>query len=283
MAAYLNQNFYGNRSYGVQAAARTYFGKDLKDLTLAQMALLAAIPQSPTKFDLVKNAIEEQYTDAKGVPAPTSWCRSRATSWFAATTSSICLPTTRRAASCPAGSTPRRNTWPPRMSRSSSPPRPRRSGAPHFVWQVRDELGRILCGADSADNCQKIDTDGYTVVTTLDYQMQRTVEKWLFVAALGPNSKDPAAVYRSRKIPTRFYDQSADWLRHLRGRNIHNAAAAIVDYRTGEILAYVGSARTPRPAPTSSSPSSTCSRTAGGSPGRRSSHSTTWSASTMGR
>ena len=59
MEAYLNQNFYGNRSYGVAAAAQSYWKKDLKDLTLAQMALLAAIPQSPTKFDLVKNAVEE--------------------------------------------------------------------------------------------------------------------------------------------------------------------------------------------------------------------------------
>jgi len=44
MEKYLNQNFYGNRSYGVAAAARSYWGKDLKDLTLAQMALLAGIP-----------------------------------------------------------------------------------------------------------------------------------------------------------------------------------------------------------------------------------------------
>ena len=38
------------------AAAKSYFGKSLADLTLAQDALLAAIPQSPTKFDLVRNA-----------------------------------------------------------------------------------------------------------------------------------------------------------------------------------------------------------------------------------
>src|SRR4029077_13834205 len=58
ITAYLNQNFYGNQSYGVKAAARTYFNKDLKDLTLAQEAVLAAIPQSPTSYDLVRNAVE---------------------------------------------------------------------------------------------------------------------------------------------------------------------------------------------------------------------------------
>src|SRR5262249_29439850 len=56
ITAYLNNNFYGNQSYGVAAAAQGYFGKSLDQLTLAQMALLAGIPQSPTKYDLVRNA-----------------------------------------------------------------------------------------------------------------------------------------------------------------------------------------------------------------------------------
>src|SRR6266576_501859 len=58
ITAYLNQNFYGNQSYGVKAAAKGYFGKPLDQLTLAQDAILAAIPQSPTKYDLVRNADE---------------------------------------------------------------------------------------------------------------------------------------------------------------------------------------------------------------------------------
>jgi membrane peptidoglycan carboxypeptidase len=68
ITAYLNQNFYGNQTYGVKAAARGYFGKQLKDLTLAEYAILAAIPQSPTKFDLVRNA-EEVCVDATPPPA----------------------------------------------------------------------------------------------------------------------------------------------------------------------------------------------------------------------
>ncbi len=66
MEVYLNNNNYGNRSYGVAAAARSYWQKDLKDLTLAQYALLAGIPKSPTPFDLVRNAIEETYEDDEG-------------------------------------------------------------------------------------------------------------------------------------------------------------------------------------------------------------------------
>ena len=57
MAAYLNQNYYGNESYGVAAAAKGYFGvTDLKELTLAQAAILAALPKSPSTYDLVQNA-----------------------------------------------------------------------------------------------------------------------------------------------------------------------------------------------------------------------------------
>src|SRR6187200_2579210 len=70
ITAYLNQNFYGNSTYGVKAAARGYFNKALKDLTLAQFAILAAIPQSPTKFDLMRNA-EEVCLD-KNPPNPDS-------------------------------------------------------------------------------------------------------------------------------------------------------------------------------------------------------------------
>jgi membrane peptidoglycan carboxypeptidase len=56
MAAYLNNNYYGNQSYGVKAAARSYFGKDLADLTPGEAAILAALPQSPSNYDLVRNA-----------------------------------------------------------------------------------------------------------------------------------------------------------------------------------------------------------------------------------
>jgi len=50
MAAYLNNNYYGNQSYGVKAAARSYFGKDLADLTPGEAAILAALPQSPSRL-----------------------------------------------------------------------------------------------------------------------------------------------------------------------------------------------------------------------------------------
>ena len=53
---YLNQIFYGNQSYGLKAAAKTYFGvADLNQLTLGQMALLAGLPQAPSAYDPIQN------------------------------------------------------------------------------------------------------------------------------------------------------------------------------------------------------------------------------------
>jgi penicillin-binding protein 1A len=51
LTAYMNQVFYGNHAYGIEAAAQTYFSKPAKKLTLRQAALLAGLPQAPSVFD----------------------------------------------------------------------------------------------------------------------------------------------------------------------------------------------------------------------------------------
>ncbi len=52
---YLNEIYFGNLSYGVAAAARTYFNKPLAEVTLAEAALLAGLPQAPVRYDPFKN------------------------------------------------------------------------------------------------------------------------------------------------------------------------------------------------------------------------------------
>jgi 1A family penicillin-binding protein len=52
---YLNQIFYGNLAYGIEAAAETYFGKSAAELSLAEAALLAGLPQSPAIYDPYTN------------------------------------------------------------------------------------------------------------------------------------------------------------------------------------------------------------------------------------
>jgi penicillin-binding protein 1A len=53
---YINQIYFGNGAYGVQAAARTYFNKDAQDLNLTECATLAAIPKSPNYYNPFRNA-----------------------------------------------------------------------------------------------------------------------------------------------------------------------------------------------------------------------------------
>ncbi|MBZ0276300.1 MAG: transglycosylase domain-containing protein, partial [Anaerolineae bacterium] len=48
---YLNEIYYGNLAYGAQAAAQTFFGKDVSELTLGEAALLAGLPQAPAELD----------------------------------------------------------------------------------------------------------------------------------------------------------------------------------------------------------------------------------------
>src|SRR5919198_783803 len=52
---YLNEIFYGNHAYGIEAAAQTYFGKPARDLTLAEASLLAGLPQAPAFYDPYTN------------------------------------------------------------------------------------------------------------------------------------------------------------------------------------------------------------------------------------
>ena len=50
LTLYLNQIFLGNQAYGVQAAAQNYFRKNVSDLNVAEIALLAGLPQAPSRF-----------------------------------------------------------------------------------------------------------------------------------------------------------------------------------------------------------------------------------------
>lgn len=52
---YLNQIFFGNNSYGIQAASRAYFHKDVGQLTLAEAAMLAGLPKAPSRYSPLAN------------------------------------------------------------------------------------------------------------------------------------------------------------------------------------------------------------------------------------
>ncbi|MDJ0753864.1 MAG: transglycosylase domain-containing protein [Ardenticatenaceae bacterium] len=55
LTLYLNEIYYGNRAYGIEAAAQTYFGKSATDLNLGEAAYLAGLPQAPAVWDPYTN------------------------------------------------------------------------------------------------------------------------------------------------------------------------------------------------------------------------------------
>jgi peptidoglycan glycosyltransferase len=241
ITAYLNQNFYGNQSYGVKAAALSYFGKPLAELSIAQMALLAAIPQSPTRFDLVRNAVRqctEEVPEGAECPAGASQLVVPPTTEIAQRRDRVIdLMKTRSVLSG------HRHSLDEYEQAKSEPivlvPQASKPwNAPHLVWKVREELTELLCGDDESETCDKVDTGGYRVTTTLDWGMQQVVEKWTYAAARAPHASNPTQFLNDLGIPKSAHS----WILGLKGGNIHNAATAVEDYRTGQILAYVGSA-----------------------------------------
>jgi membrane peptidoglycan carboxypeptidase len=108
--------------------------------------------------------------------------------------------------------------------------------APHFVWAVRDELAEKLCGPDTP-TCPELEQGGFRVTTTVDLELQAIAEKWVKLAARVPHRGDPEAVAKALG-----FDDYPDWVRNLENKDVRNGALVALDYQTGEIVAYVGSA-----------------------------------------
>ncbi|MEX2011231.1 MAG: transglycosylase domain-containing protein [Chloroflexota bacterium] len=222
ITAYLNEIFYGHDAYGVAAAARIYFGvTDLAELTPAQAALLAALPKSPTTLDPYRFAKPDE--DGRLI-VPASAAPVVRRDWILRNLA------TARWTKMSEGQLRRALAEPVVLAGD----KPLSYRAPHFTWQVRRQVEAILGGADA------VDTGGYTVITTLDWKGQALAEKWLAAAAIAPNlpAKSAAALLDLYEIPK----GDRAWINGLRGKDIHNAALVALDYKTGDVLAYAGSA-----------------------------------------
>jgi len=240
ITAYLNQNYYGNQLYGIKAAAEGYFGVELDELTPAQAAILAGLPQSPSNHDLVRNAVEHCGVDvAEGETCPTA-------------ESELIVPPDARIVErrnaildlLAAGRTPMSDEQysaadfeaakddEVKLVSQTTP----RWVAPHFVWAVRDELALRLCG-EGISSCDSLDRGGLRVTTTLDTVLQRAAEKWVRAAAIVPHARDPLAAAENLG-----FEQVEPWMENLRDKALRNGALVALDYQTGELVAYVGSA-----------------------------------------
>jgi membrane peptidoglycan carboxypeptidase len=222
---YVNQVYYGNKAYGIWSAANTYFGKDItktdkqNQLTAGEAALLAGLVRAPSALDPTKAAVQEK--DAKGktilvVPPDADAIRVQgfvldemlqqgyltADQLDAAKAEKIVL----------------------------SPTTTQRYRAPHFVYAVRAAANDLLGGEEL------LDSGGLTVTTTLNYNgYQKYAEKW---AAVAYDMNHMTAAQLTGK-----YGRNAQtWIQQLQKRNINNDALVTLNYRTGAVLAYVGSA-----------------------------------------
>jgi membrane peptidoglycan carboxypeptidase len=239
IAAYLNQNYYGNQAYGIKAAAKSYFNKDLQDLTLAEAAILAGMAKSPSNYDLVKNA--ESQCDKPNPDDPTA-CDGTKT-LLVPDDSPIVQRRNQILDLMADGRTPLSGT---RFSQADfeqaktepvilAPQATPQWVAPHFVWAVQQELAEKLCGPD-VPTCDQLSAGGLRITTTLDANLQKIAEKWVKAAVLVPNAKNPATVARKLGVP---YEQ---WMKNLKGKDLNNGALVAIDYQTGQLVAYVGSA-----------------------------------------
>ncbi len=140
LGLYLNQAYFGTRAYGIESASQVYFGKSVTDLTIAEAALLATLPKSPSLYSPFKYPekarerrslvlrqmlnhryiTKEQYAIAEKEPLPQN-------------------------------------------------PHYRRFEAPYFVEMLRQEL-------ESQFN-DGLYTAGYRIYSTIDYELQKAAEE----------------------------------------------------------------------------------------------------------
>ena len=207
---YLNEINYGNLAYGIQAAAQSYFGVDASELSLAQSALLAGLPQVPTTYNpmqyvneanaipglrLPKNDWLDPAYDYRDIPNRETISSSKGRQIEVLRQMVKVGDITERQARAVAGEDLRFVKQDVSLL------------APHFVFYVQEYLERTY-GSDVVGN------GGLSITTTLDLEMQDLAQTIAY---------------------TRIQELTVD------ERNIHNAAVVLMQPNTGQILGMVGS------------------------------------------
>jgi peptidoglycan glycosyltransferase len=202
---YLNEIYYGNLAYGIEAASDVYFKASADELTLPQAALLAGLPQLPSRYDPLLHASRDDngaylpgvrlqrdwLSPAHELPegtSPPKW-RQIAVLRQMVDEGYVTEVQARRAAAADL-----------RFSPQEVP-----INAPHFVFYVR----RLL---EERYGQQIVTSGGLNIYTTLDLNIQRMAQR-----------------------------VAREHIESLEERNIHNASVVVMQPNTGQILAMVGS------------------------------------------
>ena len=164
LETYLNLIYYGNRSYGIKAAAANFFGtSDLSKLSLSQGAFLAGLPQLPSYYDPYQ-PVEEPRGPSRAIARRNDVLDAMLHEGYI---------TQRQHDEAVAVTWEEMNP-----SKVTSVLR-----EPHFSFRVQREVVRILDAMGVANPEQAVRTGGYRITTTLDYPLQQVakeqVAKWV--------------------------------------------------------------------------------------------------------
>jgi len=159
LTGYLNNIPYGGSIYGIEAASQAFFGKDAKDLTLSEAAVIAAIPQRPTYYSPYGDNLDALF-------ARKNLVLDNMVQYGYITKDQA-------------------NAAKADVPNSTNPTFSAQQGlvAPHFVFYVRQALLNYI-GGDPTTAEVKLDQAGYTVKTSLDLDTQNLAQS--IVSTMGP-------------------------------------------------------------------------------------------------
>jgi penicillin-binding protein 1A len=197
---YFNQIYFGEGAYGVESAAKTYFGKSVRELTLPECALLAGLPANPSVYSPRRR------------PAAAKARRSKVLRNMLVT-SSITQVEFDNANSAPLGVTPVRYS---------------NDRAPYFVEMVRLHL-------DEHYGSNAVYEGGLKVYTTLDMDLQQIAER-----VLEKNLTDLETELKLKATHANYVVPPADSVHGGQSTPYLQGALCAIDSRTGAVRALVG-------------------------------------------
>ncbi len=222
---YMNQIYYGNKAYGIRTAAQAYFGKDITSnrpedqLTIGEAAMLVGLVRAPSTLDPTKEAVERKDDDGRRILVVAENAGAQRVQGFVLNNMVNSGYITQQEADAAADE-----------EIVLAPQRGVRYRAPHFVYAVRREAGRLLGNEDL------LDRGGLLIDTTLQYRdLQQPAEKWAGIAYDLDRLSD-------EQLVAKYGEAALGWIKQLQGRNIKNDALVTINYRSGAVVAYVGSA-----------------------------------------
>ena len=178
---YLNEIYYGNFSYGIEAASETYFGTTADKLTLSQASFLAGLPQSPAVYDIYTNrdATLARQQEVLNLMMQVSYEQNCI--YVSNSNQPVCVTPADVASA--AAETRSYTFQPPSVNMRY----------PHWVNYVRSQL-------EASYDPQTIYRSGFTIYTTLDPTLQDYAQQLVTnqVAALASNNATDGALVAIR-------------------------------------------------------------------------------------